>query len=177
MELAALQVTSNFTFLHGASHPEELVEQAAALGYKAIALTDHNTLAGIVRAHVAAKEKAVRFIPACRLNLMDGPPLLAYPTDKAAYARLSALLTKGNRDAPKGSCYLYREDVYAHAEGICFVAIPPEDLDADFNFERSYVHTLMAYKQALGTALYLGASFLYNGNDTKRLHRIAQWSA
>ena len=177
MEFAALQVTSNFTFLHGASHPEELVEQAAALGYKAIALTDHNTLAGIVRAHVAAKEKAVRFIPACRLNLMDGPPLLAYPTDTAAYARLSALLTKGNRDAPKGSCYLYREDVYAHAEGIRFVAIPPEDLDADFNFERSYVHTLMAYKQALGTALYLGASFLYNGNDTKRLHRIAQWSA
>ena len=66
-----LQVTTNFSFLRGASHPEELVEQAAAYGYKAIAVTDRNTLAGIVRAHVTAKEKGIRFIPACRLDLLD----------------------------------------------------------------------------------------------------------
>lgn len=80
MHYAELQVTSNFTFLRGGSHPEELVERAAELGYRAIAITDRNTLAGIVRAHVAARGKNIRFIPACRLDLLDGPSLLAYPT-------------------------------------------------------------------------------------------------
>ncbi|MFL5811130.1 MAG: PHP domain-containing protein, partial [Flavisolibacter sp.] len=65
-----LQITSNFSFLRGASHPEELVEQAVAFGYKAIAITDRNSFAGIVRAHVAAKKKNIRLIPACRLDLM-----------------------------------------------------------------------------------------------------------
>src|SRR5579863_14375 len=93
-----LQVTSNFSFLRGASHPEELVQQAAAYRHSAIALTDRNTLAGIVRAHAAAKKAGIRFIPGCRLDLLDGPSLLALPTDKDAYSRLSALLTVGNLD-------------------------------------------------------------------------------
>src|SRR6187455_1329647 len=96
MPYTELQVTTNFSFLRGGSHPEELVEQAVALGYKALAITDRNTLAGIVRGHVAAKAKGIRLISACRLDLLDGPSLLAYPTSKEAYARLSALLTKGN---------------------------------------------------------------------------------
>jgi error-prone DNA polymerase len=78
MEYAELQVTSNFSFLRGGAHPEEMVEQAAFLGYKAIAITDRNSLAGIVRAHVLAKKLGVKFIPACRLDLLDGPSLLAY---------------------------------------------------------------------------------------------------
>ncbi|NQD72760.1 PHP domain-containing protein, partial [Sphingobacterium shayense] len=82
MNYVELQVTSNFTFLRGGSHPEELIETAAALGHKAIALTDRNTLAGIVRAHIAAKNKNIRFIPACRLDLLDGPSLLAFPENK-----------------------------------------------------------------------------------------------
>jgi error-prone DNA polymerase len=77
-----LQTTTNFTFLRGASHPEELVEQAAAYGYTAIAITDRNTFAGIVRAHAAAKKSGIRIIVGCRLDLLDGPSLLAYPTDK-----------------------------------------------------------------------------------------------
>ena len=95
-----LQVTTNFSFLRGASHPEELVEQAAAYGYNAIAITDRNTFAGIVRAYAAAKKLDIRLIPACRIDLIDGPSLLAYPTDISAYERLSSLLTVGNlRDA------------------------------------------------------------------------------
>src|SRR5688572_21598987 len=121
MSYIDLQVTTNFSFLRGASHPEELVEQAAAYGYREIAITDRNTLAGIVRGHVAAKGKDIRIIPACRLDLMDGPSLLAYPTDKPAYSRLSALLTKGNLRAEKGDCHLYKKDVYEHAEGIKFI--------------------------------------------------------
>ena len=96
MRYSELQVTSNFSFLRGASHPEELVEQAFALGYTEIAITDRNTFAGIVRAHTVAKKKGIRIIPGCRLDLLDGPSLLALPTNKAAYSRLSTLLSKGN---------------------------------------------------------------------------------
>ncbi len=94
MKYTELQVTTNFSFLRGASHPEELVEQAAALGYAAVGITDRNTLAGIVRAHVAAKKAGIRLIVGCRLDLQDGPSLLAYPMNKSGYARLSNLLGK-----------------------------------------------------------------------------------
>eukprot|EP01137_Pigoraptor_chileana_P009735 Opistho-2@58428 len=93
MKYTELQVTSNFSFLRGGSHPEELVEQAVVLGYTEIAIADHNTLAGIVRAHVAAKKTGIRLIIGCHLELLDGTPLLAYPTDKGGYARLSMLLS------------------------------------------------------------------------------------
>src|SRR5690606_9970410 len=129
MKYSELQVTSNFSFLRGASHPHELVDQAAAFGYKKIAITDRNTLAGIVRAHAAAKENGIKIIPACRLDLQDGPSLLAYPTNKEAYGRLSALLTRGNLRAEKGSCLLYKSDVFTHAKGILFVAVMPGELN------------------------------------------------
>ena len=86
MDYTELQITSNFSFLRGGSHPEEMVDQACALGYSEIAITDHTTLAGIVRAYKAGKKKNIRIIPAARLNLLDGPDLLAYPTTKDAYA-------------------------------------------------------------------------------------------
>ena len=116
-EYAELQVTSNYTFLTGASHPEELVIAAAMLGHSAIALTDHHSLAGIVRAHVAAKEHGIQLLVGARLSLWheawwplhDEPPadctptgLLVYATDRAAYGRLCRLLTQGKRRAPKG---------------------------------------------------------------------------
>src|SRR6188768_3716964 len=84
MNYCELQVTSNFSFLEGASHPGELIEQAALYGYKEIAITDRNSFTGIVRAHVAARDKNLRLIPACQLHLLDGPGLLAYPTNKYA---------------------------------------------------------------------------------------------
>jgi error-prone DNA polymerase len=176
MSYTELQVTSNFTFLRGASHPEEMVEQAAAYGHTAIAITDRNSLAGIVRAHVAAKAKGIRLIPACRLDLLDGPSLLAYPTDKAAYSRLSGLLTVGNLRAEKGDCHLYKADVYAHAEGIKFIAIPPAELDGAFNFEASFHNALKEYRKAFGKALYLAATRSYSGDDSKKLFRLSQLS-
>ncbi|WP_025144914.1 error-prone DNA polymerase [Pedobacter jeongneungensis] len=175
MGYTELQVTTNFSFLKGASHPDELAEQAAALGYKSIAITDHNTLAGVVRAHVAAKAKGIRIIPACRLDLMDGPPLLAYPTDKDAYANLSALLSVGNLRTEKGKCELYRADVYAHAKGIKFIAPPPAALNKQFDIDPSYKSAVKEYREAFGQQLYLGASFSYRGSDTKKLYRINQF--
>jgi error-prone DNA polymerase len=172
-----LQVTTNFSFLRGASHPEELVAQAALYGYSAIAVTDRNTLAGIVRAHVTAKEKGIRFIPACRLDLLDGPSLLAYPTDKAAYGRLSALLTKGNLRTEKGKCDLYKADVFEHAEGMKFIVVPPAALNEQFEFDQAFIKTLQTYREALGAQLYLGGIRSYQGDDLKKLYRLSQLSA
>ncbi len=121
---AELTVTSNFTFLTGASHPDELIEQAAALGYRAIALTDCNSLAGIVRAHVAAKETGIPFVVGCRLRFVEpvGLSLFVYPTDRASYGRLCRLLTVGKRRAPKGECHLWLDDLDEYAEGLLAVA-------------------------------------------------------
>ncbi|MBC9910295.1 error-prone DNA polymerase [Chitinophaga varians] len=175
MGYTELQITTNFSFLRGASHPEELVEQAVSLGYKAIAITDHNTLAGIVRAHAAARGKDIRIIPACRLDLRDGPPLLAYPTDKAAYGRLSALLSTGNLRTEKGKCELYKKDVYQYAEGIKFVMIPPAALNREFDFDADFTRAAREYRQHFKSELYMAASWSYRGSDGKKLYRIAQY--
>ncbi len=114
---AELEVTTNFTFLAGGSHPEELVATAKALGLAAIAVTDRNTLAGAVRAHIAAKEAGIKFIVGVRLDLQDAPSLLAYPTDRAAYGRLCRLLTLGQRRAEKGQCTLFLDDVASPCRG------------------------------------------------------------
>lgn len=176
MQYTELQVTTNFSFLRGGSHPEEMVEQAVLLGYKEIAITDRNTLAGIVRAHIAARGKDIRIIPACRLDLLDGPALLAYPVNKEAYSRLSALLTKGNLRAEKGQCHLYKKDVYEHAAGVLFIVVPPSVLNARFDFDPEFKEALCDYKQALGNTLYIAATRSYTGNDSKKLFRIAQLS-
>ena len=153
MEYIELQVTTNFSFLRGASHPHELIEQAAALGYKAIGITDRNTLAGLVRAHAAAKELNMRIIPGCRIDLLDGPGLLAYPTNKEAYARLTNLLTLGNTRAQKGECFLYKADVYNHAKECKFIALPPGHLNTEFSFDDPYINTLKEYHEVFGKNL------------------------
>ncbi|MBS1689895.1 MAG: DNA polymerase III subunit alpha, partial [Bacteroidetes bacterium] len=172
-----LQVTTNFSFLRGGSHPEELIIQAAALGYKEIAITDRNTLAGIVRAHAAAKKQGIRIIPGCRLHLQDGPDLIALPTDTEAYSELSALLSVGNLRVEKGDCLLYRQDVYQLSKNIIFILIPPAELNAVFDFNIDFKAAIKEYKEALGSSLYLAASRTYQANDNKRLYRLAQLSA
>jgi len=176
MAYSELQITSNFSFLRGASHAHELVEQAEIFGYKKIAITDRNTLAGIVRAHAACREKNVKLIPACRLDLLDGPSLLAYPTDKEAYGRLSALLTLGNMRAEKGSCHISREDVYAHSKGIIFTVVTPGVLDRRFQYDPAFVLAVAEYREALGNQLYIAATRSYMGNDDKLIFRTSQLS-
>lgn len=169
VEYVELQVTSNFSFLRGASHPEELVAQAAALGYSAIAITDRNTLAGIVRGHVAAKKHGIRFIPGCRLDLQDGTSLLAYPVDRNGYGRLSTLLTTGNRRTEKGKCLLYKDDVYRNALNIQFIAVPPKRLTPYFGLEQCFVKDMEEYSTKLGRRFSIGATQTYLGHDTKML--------
>ncbi|MCD2424494.1 error-prone DNA polymerase [Niabella pedocola] len=174
MRYTELQVTTNFTFLRGGSHPEELVQQALQLGYTTLAITDCNTLAGVVRAHAAAKNTSLRVIPACRLDLADGPSLLIYPTGKDAYSRLSALLTEGNLRTEKGKCVLYKADVYRYAKGMKFIVIPPPELNAAFDLDQAFKDAVKEYKKMLGKQLYLGAVCTYQGNDAKKLFRLAQ---
>src|SRR5215471_2325872 len=111
---AELQVTSNFSFLEGASHPAELVLGAKALGLSALAITDRNTLAGIVRAHAAAKEVGIRLVIGARLDFLEAASVLVFPTDRAAYGRLAQLLTQGKRRAKKGVCHLGLADLLAY---------------------------------------------------------------
>jgi error-prone DNA polymerase len=177
MKYTELQVTTNFSFLRGASHPEEMVEQAATYGHTEIAITDRNSFAGIVRGHVAAKKLGMRIIPACRLDLIDGPGLLALPTDINAYAQISSLLTLGNLRAEKGQCHLYKADVYKHAKGSKFVVLPPPALNEAFDFDDFFKQGLKEYREAFGEHLYLAASRTYNGDDAKQLYRIFQLAA
>jgi error-prone DNA polymerase len=176
MQYTELQVTTNFSFLRGASHPHELVKQAALLGYKEIGITDRNTLAGLVRAHSAAKDQGIRIIPGCRLDLLDGSPLLAYPTNKEAYSLLTTLLTLGNTRAEKGECFLYRADVYRHSKGIKFISVPPENLNEEFEFDSSCINTVKEYREAFGTNLYIAASKRYGGDDQKQFFRLSELS-
>src|SRR5688572_21651665 len=134
MMYTELQTTTNFSFLRGASHPEELIDQAAALGYTSIAVTDRNTFAGLVRAHGAAKKTKTRLISGCRLDLIDGPSLLALPTDLHGYSQLSNLLTLGNLRTEKGQCHLYRSDVYSYAKAWKLIVVPPDKLNESFDF-------------------------------------------
>lgn len=112
-----LQCASHFSFLRGISSAEELFAQALALGMDALAVTDRNTLAGIVRAHEAAKTTGIRLIVGCHLQLTDGSQLLVYPTDRPAYSRLCRLLSLGKNRAGKGKCSLSWDDLAAWSEG------------------------------------------------------------
>ena len=115
---AELHCRTNFSFLEGASHPDELVVRAAELRYEALAITDRNSLAGVVRAHVAAKEVGLKLLIGAEVTPLDAPPVVLLVTDRAAYGRLSRLLTRGRRAAPKGECHLTFADLVEHAEGL-----------------------------------------------------------
>ncbi|WP_299476040.1 error-prone DNA polymerase [uncultured Roseibium sp.] len=200
---AELAATSNFTFLRGASHPEELVTRAAELGLEAIAITDWNSLAGVVRAYSALKEirraanedgvkirshsqidsssrqqtneipplpvpetlKLPRLIVGARLVLADSPvDFVALPTNRAAYERLSQLLTLGKRRAEKGDCHLDFQDVVKFSEGLIFIALPHGDHapDAFSEAAKNHIRTL---RQEVPGHVFLGAAPRYDGTD------------
>ncbi|MEK9644496.1 MAG: error-prone DNA polymerase [Alphaproteobacteria bacterium] len=165
---AELEITTNFSFLRSASHPEELAQTAAVLGLSAVAVTDRNTLAGVVRAHEAAKKADIRLLVGARLDLADAPSLLCFPTERAAYGRLSKLITLGRRRALKGNCELYLRDVFEHSAGQLFVSLPPDELSS------SYTAHLGALREVFGRNVWLAGRCRYSGNDAARLWALAQ---
>jgi error-prone DNA polymerase len=170
---AELQATTNFSFLRGASHAQELMLTGEALGLKAVGVTDRNSLAGVVRAWTAAKElKAkgakIRALTGCRLDFMDGTPsLLCYPSDREAFGRLTRLLTVGQRRAEKGECHLSWEDFLEHADGQLALIVPPARLDETFEAD------LDRMAGDLRGRVWLAASRAYAAQDLKRLSRLS----
>src|SRR5213595_1497274 len=115
---AEFGVTTNFSFLRGASQPQEMVLRAADYGFAAIGIADRNTLSGVVRAYTQARDLSFRLVVGTRLVFSDGTPdILAYPSDRAAYGRLTRLLTLGNRRAEKGDCILNFDDLAEFHDG------------------------------------------------------------
>ncbi|MEQ1752943.1 MAG: error-prone DNA polymerase [Micropepsaceae bacterium] len=165
MTYTELATTTNFSFLRGASHPHELVTEAHALGLAGIGIADRNSLAGVVRAHVQAKELGTKLLIGTRLVFSDGTPdILAYPQDRAAYGRLSRLLTVGNRRAEKGDCILTLDDLIEHAEGLQFILVPPRP---------DIALAAPALKRLKNHNLWLAAAMAYRGDDQRHLKRLA----
>jgi error-prone DNA polymerase len=164
---AELVAASNFSFLRGASHPDEMVLAAKALGLAAIGLCDRNSLAGVVRAHKAAKKAGMTLCIGTRLVTRCGFELATYPRDRAAYARLSRLLTLGKRRTVKGKCDLGLKDVLDHAEGQVFILLPPADPGPDW--QDTARHFCAA---APDGACHLALAQRFDGQDGARVFRL-----
>ncbi|GIX12138.1 MAG: hypothetical protein KatS3mg118_0097 [Paracoccaceae bacterium] len=183
MPFAELCVTTNFTFLAGASHPEEMARRAAALGLSALAVADRNSVAGVVRAHVALQEitreggRAPELIPGARLVLTDGTEVTALPTDRTAWGRLTRLLTLGKRRARKGGCRLALPDLLEGAAGLILLVHPepviPDTPDAPDAGDPP--GTARALAARFPGAVFLAARPHYDGRDRARLDRLAGW--
>ncbi|GBR71486.1 error-prone DNA polymerase [Gluconobacter kanchanaburiensis] len=163
---AELQVTTYFSFLRGASSPIELFEEAKSLGIEALGICDRNSLAGMVQAHVAAKATGIRLVVGCRLDFADFPPVLAYPTDRAAYGRLCRLLTIGKARAGKGTCHLVWDDLVHWGEGLLVILIPDVADDA------CALH-LRKLKDIFSDRAFMALTLLRRPNDQMRIYELA----
>jgi error-prone DNA polymerase len=172
---AELQVTTNFSFLRGASHPDELVVTAAALGLEAMAVTDRNSLAGVVRAHETARQLGLRLVVGARLDLTDGASLLCLPTDRAAYGRLTRLLSLGKRRARKGECQIAQADVAAHGEGQILLVLPPEGQAV--LPDQAFARQLAEWRGGFPGRVYLAAQRRFDGEDGRRQAGLARLAA
>jgi error-prone DNA polymerase len=171
MAFAELLAASNFTFLAGASHPDEMVAQAHALGLSAIGIADRNSMAGVVRAHLAAKDAGIQLLVGVRLVTTCGFELAAYPENRNAYGRLTRMLTDANFRSKKGTCDLWVEEIIDASEDQVFILIPPEgpldtwcDKAADFCARSQAAH-------------YLALTRRFDGRDGERLFTHAAAAA
>ncbi len=172
---AELGVTTNFSFLRGASHPEEFVAQAAALGHRAAAIADRNSLAGVVRAHVAAEEHGIGLAVGSRLGFADeekAPDVTVYATSRAGYGRLSRLLTAGKRRAEKGQCLLALEDLLENAEDLVAVVMPP-GISTRARFDDDFERSVRRLRETFGAErLSLGAAAVHGYDDRGALEKL-----
>jgi error-prone DNA polymerase len=182
---AELAVTTNFSFLRGASHPKEFILQAAALGLTGIGIADRNSVAGVVRAYHELKQwneharseqertgvdvPILKLIVGTRLVFADGTPdILAYPQNRRAWGHLTRLLTLGKSRGEKAECILFFEDLLEHIAGLNLIVMPPERIRADA------LGTLLARLKSASTRqpIWLAASMLYRGDDNRRFARL-----
>ncbi|WP_421578204.1 error-prone DNA polymerase [Shinella sp. M31] len=166
MSYAELQVTTHFSFLRGASSADALFQTAKALGIPALGVVDRNSLAGIVRALEASRETNIRLVVGCRLDLQDGMSILVYPTDRAAYSRLTRLLTLGKSRGGKANCILHLDDVARYAEGLIGVLVPglPDEACAV---------QLRKMAEIFGDRAYMALTLRRRPRDQLRLHNLS----
>ncbi|WP_270938435.1 error-prone DNA polymerase, partial [Falsiroseomonas oryzae] len=168
---AELGALSNFTFLEGASHPRELVVAAKTLGMPAIGIADRNSVAGLVRGWVAARQAGIRFVPGIRLCLQDSAEYLAWPTDRAAWSRLTRMLSDARMHGEKGETRLTRDMLMAGAEGSVMARIPPAQVTPDF--AQALRADAQALKPRLALPLFCAADHRCRGDDQARLDALA----
>ncbi|MCZ7454375.1 error-prone DNA polymerase [Rhizobium rhizogenes] len=166
MRYAELQVTTHFSFLRGASSAAELFERAKELGIDAIGVVDRNSLAGIVRALEASRATGIKLVVGCRLDLQDGMSVLVYPTDRAAYSRLTRLITLGKSRGGKNNCILHWDDVIAYQDGMLGILVP--DLADDICAVQ-----LRKMAEVFGDRAYLSLCLRRRPNDQLRLHELS----
>ena len=167
---------SNFSFLRGASHAEELMAQAARLGLAGLGLADRNSVAGVVRAHLARREQnlPLAYHPGARLVFADGTPdILAYPRDRAGWGRLTRLLTLGNLRGQKAECILRLEDLLAHIFGLELVVMSQPSSERATHMAAHQIQILRQLRTAAPHRVRLAAAMLYRGRDRARLARFA----
>jgi error-prone DNA polymerase len=182
---AELAVTTNFSFLRGASHSKELVRQAVALGLTAIGIADRNSVAGVVKAYAEAEElnaqirelneehktdhPELKLAVGARLCFADGTPdILAYPHNRTAWGRLTRLLTVGKSRGEKAECILFFDDLIEHIAGFNLIVMPPDLIKTDTLCDLFARLKSAAIRQPI----YLAASMLYRGDDNRRLARL-----
>jgi error-prone DNA polymerase len=173
-DYAELHCLSNFSFLRGASHPDELVERAKTLGYSALAITDECSFSGIVRAHLAAKDAGLPLVIGSEITLVDGVRLVLLVTDRASYGNLSQLITRGRRSAAKGHYALSRDDVAAFADGLLALWVPPDP--SPRRRERGEGETLATARWVAATypsRAWLAVELFAGAGDRVRLTRYA----
>ncbi|HQT84540.1 MAG: error-prone DNA polymerase [Acidiphilium sp. 37-64-53] len=171
MLYAELAATSAFSFLEGASSPEELVDQAKALGLTAIGIADRNSVAGVVRAHRAAQAADLRLLVGARLCFADAPDIICYPEHRAAWGRLCRLLSLGKSRAKKGECRLFAADLAGNAAGQRLILMPPDRLDDEF---ADHCHRLAA---DFSGRIHLAARRRYAPDDAAHLAALARLAA
>jgi error-prone DNA polymerase len=165
---AELAVTTNFSFLRGASHPQEMVATADELGCFAIGIADRNSFAGVVRAYDEAKGRKIKLLVGVRLVTVDGLEVLAYPTDRPAYGRLCKLLTMGNLKAKKGECLLTFEEILGASEGQMLIALPP------LNPSHEFISRLTTLARAAPERAFLAGVHYHRGDEPRRLGLLAE---
>ncbi|WP_204112943.1 error-prone DNA polymerase [Shimia biformata] len=207
--LAELSITSNFTFLTGASHPEEYMRRAAMVGLDAIAIADENSVAGIVRAHAEAREIArrvaerrrfddevgligppcpegcdpgpsmpiyatPRLIPAARLVLADTPDVTALPENRAGWASLCRMLSRGRLRVEKGQCHLTLDDLMENGDGLCLILHPHPHARHVARGAGGWAPHLNRLKRRFAGRLWLGLTPAYDGEDAARFAHLAR---
>jgi error-prone DNA polymerase len=178
---AELAVTTNFSFLRGASHPREMVARADDLGLTAIGIADRNSFAGVVRAYDEAKKRKIKLLVGTRLVTTDGFEVLAYPTDRTAYGRLCRLITAGNLKAKKSECHLSFAEILNAAEGQIFIALPPAAAHSSSPASRGRMDTfttrLVALVRAAPGRTFLAGVHYHRGDEPRRLGLLAELGA